>query len=382
MNKHKVKNGIDRIDTALNLISGARIGLITNPTGVDKNLISSIDILNRRKLLTCLFSPEHGIRGDGQAGEGIAGYTDKETGLTVHSLYGNSVHIPYEVFDEIDIIAFDIQDVGARYYTYASTLFHVMQDCASVGKKVIVFDRINPIGGMCAEGSILDRRFSSFVGMYPVAARHSLTIGEYARYINDAEKTGCDLTVIECEGWKRDCFFDETDLTWIPPSPNMPTVETALCYIGTCLAEGTNLSEGRGTTKPFEMIGSPWMDNTKIAREVNSIGLSGVKLRPCTFTPTFSKYALQKCNGIQLHITDRRSFKPFETALRLFEHIRSTHSEFEFIPPQDEASPAFADLLIGSDEWRKNSFDIDVFLKDQSVKLEDFKSKIKQYYLY
>lgn len=382
MQKIKVKNGIDRIDTALPMLSGAKVGLITNQTGVDRSLTSTIDILNNYGLLHCLFSPEHGIRGDGQAGEGINDGFDSATGLRIYSLYGGSTHIPKEVLDELDIVAFDIQDIGARFYTYTSTLFHAMLSCAAAGKRVVVFDRINPIGGVHPEGTVLERRFSSFVGMFPVATRHNLTVGEYARFINETERIGCDLTVVTCEGWKRDCFYDDTDLVFIPPSPNMPSVDTCLCYIGTCLAEGTNLSEGRGTVKPFEMLGAPWLDNLRVAEAVNTMALGGVIARPCSFTPTFSKYSSKLCRGIQLHITDRRSFKPFETALRLLEYIRNTHSEFDFILPQNKSANAFIDLLLGTAEWRKTYFDIERFLEGQNNKLSEYEERIKDYYLY
>ena len=382
MQKINVKNGIDRIDSVLPMLSGSKIGLITNPTGVDKNLTSTIDILHSKGLLYCLFSPEHGIRGDGQAGDAVSDFVDDVTGVTVHSLYNNSRHIPESALNEIDVVAFDIQDVGSRFYTYTSTLFYAMRDCAKNNKKVVVFDRINPVGGVSPEGTVLDRRFSSFVGLFPVATRHNLTVGEYAKYINDVENIGCDLTVVECEGWKRDCFYDETDLVFIPPSPNMPTIDTCLCYVGTCLAEGTNLSEGRGTVKPFEILGAPWLDNIRVADEVNKMGLGGVIIRPCSFTPTFSKYQSEKCFGVQLHITDRRAFKPFETAIRLLDYIRKTHSEFEFILPRNSENPAFVDLLLGTDEWRKDGFDVDLFLEKQNEKLKSYHEKIKEYYIY
>lgn len=377
-----VKNGIDCIDSALPRLSGARVGLITNQTGVNRELVSTIDILHKNKLLSCLFAPEHGIRGDGQAGAGVEDTVDSATGTPVYSLYGNSYHIPENLLNELDVVAFDIQDVGARFYTYTSTLFRAMQDCASMGKKLVIFDRINPIGGACAEGTVLDRRFSSFVGMYPVATRHGLTVGEYANYICATENIGCDLTVIKCKGWNRDLFYDETDLAFIPPSPNMPTVDTCLAYIGTCLAEGTNLSEGRGTTKPFELIGAPWLDNIRVADAVNNMGLGGVIVRPCSFTPTFSKYASQGCRGVQLHVTDRYAFKPFETAMRMFEYIRKTHSEFELILPKNPSNPAFVDLLLGTDEWRTDDFDIDAFLYRQNEKISEYNEKIKEFYLY
>ncbi len=381
MKKQKIYNGIDRIDTILPEISGARIGLITNQTGVNRKLKSTVDVLHERGLLYCLFSPEHGIRGSAQAGAHITAYTDEITGLPVYSLYGQNLNIPPDVLDKTDIIAFDIQDIGARYYTYTSTLAYAMEDCAKAGKKMLVLDRINPIGGEKCEGSVLDTRFSSFVGRYAVAVRHGMTVGEYAKFINETENINCDLYVIPLDGWNRELYYDETDLSWVMPSPNMPTVETAICYIGTCLAEGTNLSEGRGTTKPFELIGAPWLRNTMIADEINSQHPDGVILRPCNFTPVFSKYAGIHCNGIQLHITDRKIFKPFETAIRLFELIRRTHKEFEFLAPQG-GGHYFIDLLLGSDEWRNDDFDTNVFLKQQASKCDKYRENSKKYFMY
>ncbi len=382
MKKAKIKNGIDRLDEILPEISGARIGLITNPTGVDRNGVSTIDLLNERGLLCCLFAPEHGIRANAQAGEHISSSRDEKTGVPIYSLYGGSVHIPKEVLQNIDAVAFDIQDVGARFYTYTSTLAYAMEDCSESGKKMIVFDRINPIGGVAPQGALLDKRFSSFVGRYETATRHNLTVGEYASFINETQNISCDLTVVRTEGWERDMLFCDTDLAWIPPSPNIKNANTCFYYIGTCLAEGTNLSEGRGTETPFELIGAPWLNAERVAEIMNSQKLAGVRFSAERFVPTFSKYAGEKCNGIRLEMTDPREFLPFETALRLFELIRRTHSEFEFLPPHNENSPYFIDLLLGSNDWRRNDFDIECFLKEQNEKVKAYESEIKKYYLY
>lgn len=382
MKKQTVKSGIDRLAAILPDITGARIGLITNPTGIDKSFRSTIDLLHEQGLLCCMFSPEHGVRGDLQAGAEVLSYTDSITNLPVYSLYGHTPHIPQEILDSLDIVAFDIQDVGARFYTYMYTLSYAMQDCAKAGKRVLVFDRINPIGGVKPEGTVLDPAFASFVGRFPLATRYNLTMGEYARYINDTQHIACNLTVVSAEGWTRDCFYDETDLMWIAPSPNLPSIDGCLCYIGTCLAEGTNLSEGRGTTRPFEMIGAPWLDAERVADAMNGQNLPGVKLRPCYFTPMFSKHANALCRGIQFHITDRRAFLPFETALRTFDLIRRTHAEFAFLPPLKENGRPFIDLLLGTDAFRDEQFDADVFLKQQRAKLADYEKNIRPYYQY
>lgn len=377
-----VKNGIDRIDEFLPLLENKKMGLITNPTGVNKKLRPTIDILYERGLLECMFSPEHGVRGGESAGSSVSDYVDERTQLPVYSLYGNSVHIRDEILDRLDAVAFDIQDVGARFYTYIYTLSYAMEDCARSGKEMIIFDRTNPVGGNFIEGSVLDTRFFSFVGRYAIASRHGLTVGEFARFINETEGIGCNLTVIPVAGWTRDTFFDGTDLIWIPPSPNIPTVDSCFAYLATCLFEGTNMSEGRGTAKPFEHIGAPWLKNEAVAEHMNGLGLEGVIFRPCCFTPSTSKHKDTPCFGIQLHLTDKKCFKPFECGLRLLDYIRKTHTEFEFLPPYSNGSPYFIDLLLGSDELRRDGFDVDEFLASQNEKLKAYRETVKGFYLY
>lgn len=376
-----VLNGIDQPEVYLPILKDLRFGLITNPSGVDRSLRLSSDILHQSGALTCLFSPEHGVRGDRQAGAKVDTYVDPITGLPVHSLYSNGHHIPAEVLDTLDAVAFDIQDVGARYYTYASTLSYCMADCAAAGKKMIVFDRINPLGGIQLEGTVLDRAYSSFVGRYPVASRHALTVGELATWINTYEGIGCQLTVIPLAGWSRDTLFSDTDLSWIPPSPNLPTFDSALCYIGSCLFEGTNVSEGRGTTRPFEMIGAPWIDAEGIAAELRALDLPGVRIRPCYFTPTFSKYAGELCHGIAMHVTDPRTFRPFETGLRLLLTIRAHHSEFALTPPSPHGT-CMMDLLLGCNARILQELDADAILSAQADALAQFQKKCAACLLY
>ena len=380
--KKRVLNGIDRIDEVIPSLSGARIALITNPTGVSADGRSTVDILHEKGLLYCLLAPEHGVRGTAQAGEHIAGYTDERTGVAVHSLYGSGVHIPESVLESIDAVAVDIQDVGARFYTYTSTLAYAMEDCARFGKRMIVFDRINPIGAVKPEGSVLEKKFSSFVGRYETATRHNLTVGEYANYINATENIGCELVVVTLDGWERGMHFSDTSLEWICPSPNIKRADTCFYYIGTCLAEGLNLSEGRGTEKPFELVGAPWLNAEMIAEELNARHFSGVSFASTEFIPSFSKYSGERCNGVLLHMTNAREFLPFETALSMLELIRRTHKEFRFTEPQREGSNYFVDLLLGSDEWRNEDFDINAFLKKQNKRLDEYEQKIKKYYLY
>ncbi|MBQ7337892.1 MAG: DUF1343 domain-containing protein [Clostridia bacterium] len=376
-----VFNAIDRPSLWKELLRGKRVGLVTNPSGVDRSLRLTSDILHENGCLTCLFSPEHGVRGDRQAGAKVDFYTDAQTGLPVYSLYSQGHHIPKDISDTLDAVAFDIQDVGARYYTYIYTLSYVMEDCAAAGKEVIVFDRLNPLGGTTIEGTVLERAYSSFVGRYPIASRHALTVGEFARYINAVERIGCRLTVIPVDGWQRNHLFSMTDLSWIAPSPNLPTFDSALCYIGTCLFEGTNLSEGRGTTRPFETIGAPWLRAEELAQAMRALFLPGVKIRPCYFTPTFSKYAGELCGGVQLHVTDPHTFRPFETGLRLLTAIMKTHEEFSFSPPSP-TGVASIDRLLGCRDLRDADFSVDAFLAKQQDRLSHFRKAVAPYLLY
>ncbi len=347
-------------------------GLITNHTGVLRNLSSTVDMLKEKCNLTALFAPEHGVRGDVQAGENITSYTDKKTNLPVYSLFGDDTSESERIMISLDTVIFDIQDVGARFYTYAYTMTDAMKICAEHGVKFVVLDRPNPLGGTKAEGAVLDRRFSSFVGRFPTPTRSGLTIGEFALMMNETENIGCDLTVVPLEGWKRDMYYDDTDLVFIQPSPNIPSIDTAFAYIGTCIFEETNLSEGRGTTKPFEMIGAPWLDSKTV---IEKAGVQdGVILRECSFTPTFSDHKYCFCHGIQLHITDRNAFSPFAVGIRLLNAIKKTHSEFEI-------SPSIANL-IGTDDILKSNFLPEAFIEREAQKTAEWQSFSKKWYLY
>lgn len=349
-----------------------KCGLITNHTGVTRSLTSTADLLYRICNLTALFAPEHGVRGDKQAGENVSYYTDDKTGLPVYSLFGDNTLEVEKMLVSLDTVIFDIQDVGARFYTYQYTMTDAMKKCADNKVKFVVLDRPNPIGGLKTQGTVLDRQFASFVGRFPTPTRPALTIGEFALMMNECENIGCDLTVVPMEGWKRNMYYDDTDLVFIQPSPNIPTVDTAFSYIGTCIFENTNISEGRGTTKPFEMIGAPWLDSRAVIEKVGQ--QSGVLLRECSFTPTFSDYKNTFCHGIQLHITDRDAYSPFETGIRLFDAIRKTHKELE---TQYDITN-----LLGTDEIFDDSFDVDLFLKKHAQKTAEWQENSKKYYLY
>lgn len=374
--KQKVLCGADvlaRDGTAGLPISG-KCGLITNPTGVLKNMTATADMLREVCDLTALFGPEHGVRGDAQAGASVEDFAmDRATGLPAYSFYGKGQPQAEKVMAELDTVFFDIQDVGARFYTYQYTMTDAMCHCAKHGVRFVVLDRPNPLGGTTAEGTLLDRRFATFVGRYPTATRSGLTIGEFARWVNETEQIGCDLHVVPCEGWKRQMDWDDTDLLFIQPSPNLPTVDTAYSYIGTCILEGTNLSEGRGTTKPFELLGAPWLDVSTVIRRVGA--QPGVYLREAYFTPTFSKYAGELCRGIQLHVYDREVYRPFATGLRLFCAIRECH-------PKELVTRPFLYNILGNDAMNQPDMDVEAYIRAEAEKVAQWQEQTKKIQLY
>ena len=349
-----------------------KCGLLTNPTGVLKDLTPTIDMLQKECDLVSLFAAEHGIRGDIQASGEVTSYTDADSGINVYSLFGNDFTEAHKAIASLDTFIYDIQDVGSRFYTYAYTLTDTMEFCAKNNVKCIILDRPNMLGGIMVEGTILNREYSSLVGRFPVPTRYALTIGEFASMMNDIENIGCDLSVVKMQGWERDMYYDETGLQFIPPSPNIPTLDTAIIYNGTCIFEGTNLSEGRGTTKPFEMIGSPWFEPKTIIEYVGNI--EGAILRECSFTPTFSKYKDELCRGLQIHITDRNVFSPFALGLKIFDALRKTNKEFEYNP--------FVYNLLGTNEIDDDSFDLESFISIQQKKVIEWQETSKKWYLY
>lgn len=379
----KVKTGIDNIDEYMDIFKGKKVGLITNNTGYNCEFKSTIDILRERTNLTALYSPEHGIRGDIQAGEKVESYIDSETGIRVYSLYGKNKRPSKEILKDVDILAFDIQDVGARFYTYLYTMSYAMESCSEFNKEFVVFDRPNPINGVDVEGNFVDKNYSSFVGRYPIPQRYGLTIGEIASLFNEKFLIGCKLKVIPLKNWNREMYYEATELNFIMPSPNMPTIDTAVVYPGTCIFEGTNISEGRGTTRPFEIIGAPWLDGFKIADMMNRIKLYGVKFRPVFFTPTFSKHAGKLCGGIQIHVTDRKIYKPVKTGIFLYETIkRESKDKFHFVTFEGKKLKYGIDYLAGDSTLRKGNISTDkIYEKCQEDSLK-FKELKKKYHLY
>ncbi len=365
----------------MHLIRGKRIGLVTNPTGVDQHLTSDIDLLDHADHvhLVALFGPEHGIRGAHQAGAHVGSYHDEQTGVPVYSLYGKTRQPTAGMLKKVDALLFDIQPVGTRFYTYLYTMADAMKAAAKAHIPFIVLDRPNPIDGLQVQGPVLEPKYSSFVGLYPIALRYGMTVGELARYFNGQFHIHANLIVVKMRGWKRSMFYSDTPLQFIMPSPNMPTLQTALVYPGMGLIEGTNVSEGRGTTRPFELTGAPWIRADTLAEKLNARHLPGVRFRAVHFTPTFSKYRGHLCNGVQVHVVRRSVFNPVVTGLDV---IKEIHDEY---PRHFSFKPASFDRLIGND-WVRKDIEKGVSVKAMQQRwkkrLDHFKSIRRKYLLY
>lgn len=379
------------LDDQLDLVRGRRVGLLAHPASVDSRLTHAIDRLMATPdvELTALFGPQHGARGETQANMiEWRGYRDPRTGLRVHSLYGKTRKPTEEMLRNIDLLLIDLQDVGARYYTFIYTMALAMEACGQQGKEVVVLDRPNPVNGMDVEGPVLDPAFASFVGLYPMPVRHGMTIAELALLFNAEFGLSCKLSVVKMRRWRRRMYFDETGLTWVPPSPNMPRLDTALVYPGMCLLEGTNISEGRGTTIPFELNGAPWIEPDELAEDLTRLDLPGVRFRPAWFQPTFDKWAGHRIAGVQLHLTDRNVFRPFRTGLELIRAYRDRggrHFTWKQPPYEYEFRLLPFDILCGSDTIRRaleNGLDLDFIEQSWSEDLESFSLMRERHLLY
>lgn len=350
-----VQVGADQLPSiGSKLLKNKRFGLLTNPTGIDAKFRSTIDLCHQIEgaKLTALFACEHGLRNEKQAGILFEDEIDPVYGIPVYSLYGSNRKPTADMLREIDAVVFDIQDLGVRFYTYLTTLIYVMQSCAAHQVEVIVLDRPNPLGGYRIEGGMLEEGFFSMVGAWKMPAMTGMTIGEFARLVNGQMEKPCELQVVPLIGWDRSMEFPETGLPWIMPSPNMPTMDTVRVYAANCLYEGTNVSEGRGTTRPFEMIGAPWMQHQKLCEAMNDMKLPGVWFQPVTFTPSFKKHTGLLCNGVLTYVTDKEQFQSAETGLRLLHQIQSMHpDDFDWYRGNEDGLP-FIDILTGSDRVR------------------------------
>jgi len=404
----RVKPGVEVfLEKHLDLVKGKRVGLITNPTGADADLRSTIDLFRASPAidLVALYGPEHGVRGNAQAGEYVPFYFDDAFKLPVFSLYGQSMKpapgmlrnideymrsfdtnqtgkVPEEgMVKGIDVLVFDIQDVGTRVYTYVATMANAMEAAAEAGIEFIVLDRPAPINGLDMEGAVLEYpEFSSFIGRFPTPLRFGMTAGELARLFNDKFlDRAAKLTVIPVEGWRRDMWFDQTGLPWVIPSPNMPTLDTATVYPGLVALEGTNLSEGRGTTRPFELFGAPWIDGNALAAKLNALALPGVRFREAWFTPSFSKFQGRLCGGCQVHVTDRSSFRSVATVLHVIATVRAMYPDaFAF-------HPEYFDKVMGTASVRtalEAGTAVTTILANMQPGLDAFAALRKPYLLY
>jgi uncharacterized protein YbbC (DUF1343 family) len=331
-------------------LRGKRVGLITNHTGIDRARTPDIDLIARHPQLklVALLAPEHGIRGNVEAGDRVADETDPTTGVPIYSLYTSEDRGPTpEMLRDVDVLVYDLQEVGGRTWTYVSTMALSMQAAARKGIPFVVLDRPNPIGGEIVEGALLDPRFRSFVGMYPIPARHGMTVGELATLFNREHGIGVELVVARVAGWRRSQWQDETGLPWVNPSPNLRSLAGLTSYPGSVYFEGTNLSEGRGTDRPFEQIGAPWLNAAEVARAMNEMRLPGIRFEAATMAvaPTAGKHPGQTIPAIRFVVTDRRAYRPVRTSLLLIDEIRRQH-------PRDFAWTRTIDRLTGSDKVR------------------------------
>jgi uncharacterized protein YbbC (DUF1343 family) len=370
-----MRTGLEHLlDNPRRRLGGARVGLVANPTTVDRQLTHAIDRMHAHPEidLRLLFGPEHGVRSTAQYMVEVGDGRDPSTGLPEVSLYGatfDSLSPRAEHLAQIDVLLFDVQDVGARYYTYAATMALCMRAAKAASVKVVVLDRPNPIGGVQIEGGGLEPGLENFCGLYPVPQRHGMTVGELARLYNDTFGIGCDLEVVACDGWRRGDYYDQTDLPWVMPSPNMPTLDTAIVYPGMCLLEGTNVSEGRGTTRPFELFGAPFIDGRRLAEELARYDLPGARFRPCAFQPTFDKFAGQRCGAVQIHVIDRGAFESYRTGLAVLvavKHLWPNNFQWRTEPYEFRDDVLAIDLLTGMPGVRESidrGGDLDAVMK-------------------
>ncbi|MCX4979907.1 DUF1343 domain-containing protein [Streptomyces sp. NBC_00572] len=379
-----VRTGFERLaDDGYALLAGERVGIVTNPTGITRDARHIVDVMHadERVDLVAVFGPEHGFRGTAQAGGSEGRYDDPATGLPVYDTYLKSGQPLADVFTAsgVDTVVFDIQDAGARFYTYIWTLYDCMVAAALAGKRFVVLDRPNPVTGRAALGPVLDRAFATFVGREPIAQAHGMTVAELARLFNgEFLASPVALETVRMTGWRRTDFFDATGLPWVPPSPNMPTPDTALVYSGTCLFEGTNLSEGRGTTRPFELLGAEGIDR-RWAEAANALALPGVRFREAYFAPTFSKFQGKTVGGVQLHVHDREAFDPVRAGIGLLVTARSSWSGFAW------RADNWIDKLTGSTRVRTlidAGAGVDEVVGAWQADLAAFRAVRKEYLLY
>jgi uncharacterized protein YbbC (DUF1343 family) len=372
-------------------LAGKRVALVSNPASIDSAFRHSVDVLgdDPEIRLVALFGPQHGFRSDLQDNMIESPHAeDQRRRVPIYSLYSETREPTAAMLDGVDVLLIDLQDVGTRVYTYIYTMANCMRAAARHGVHVVVCDRPNPIGGIAVEGAALRPEYASFVGQFPIPLRHGMTIGELARLFNDRFSIGAALDVIPLNGWRREMYFDQTGLPWVIPSPNLPTLDSAIVYPGAVLFEGTTISEGRGTTRPFELLGAPWIDGERLAEAMNAKGLPGVHFRPVFFEPTFQKHAKQTCGGCQLHVTDRTSFEPVRTAVELvagFKHQAPSRFAWRQPPYEYEHEKWPIDILYGSDRLRRtidDAEDVGALTSSWKADEEAFRRLRQGYLLY
>lgn len=386
INVSKYKPGLEvLLEERINILRGYKVGLVTNHTGLTTEFDNNIDLLAEKSEvdLIKLFGPEHGVRGNIEAGDKVQDSRDKRTGLPVYSLYGDNKKPSSEMLDGLDVLLFDIQDIGVRFYTYISTLFYCMESCAENDIKFIVLDRLNPLGRK-VEGSIRKKDFESFVGLYPLPHRHGMTAGELALWGRNKFNLKLDLDIVKLRGWQGQ-YFNQLNEFWVPPSPGIPHFNTALIYPITCILEGTNISEGRGTANPFEYIGAPWIDPYLLKEEISKNNLEGIKFRPVFFKPAFSKHKNKDCGGLQLFVSDRNKLDTYLTSLTIIKII------FDLYPDRTDwlkigsENKYFVDLLMGDNSPRKkleNGLSPQDIINSWNKEKKEFIKERKQFLLY
>lgn len=374
--------GADRAQEYRNVFEG-RVALLTGPSGRTSDNRPTIDVLKECCNLQLLLAPEHGVRGDKAAGALFEDEIDRESGLTVRSLYTKtSKRLSQETLSLFDTLVYDMADVGCRYYTFLTTLRYCIEDCAAAGKRLVVLDRPNPLGDR-VEGGLLQPEVMSFVGGYQMPVCYGLTCGELAVMMNEELNCGCDLQVVPCGGLTRQMTFRDWGHCWVMPSVGIPRFETALLYPGTCLIEGTNLSEGRGTADPFGILGAPFIQAEEFARRFRAMKLPGVEATPVYFTPTASKHQGVLCGGIQLHIMDEKALRPVELGVRLLDLLRRMYpNDFAFLPPVRQDGKRFISLLAGHREFENPNWNADTILARYETESQAFRTRKMRYERY
>lgn len=383
----KVTPGLEvLIREQMGLVRGKRVGLITNHSAVTSDTTHILDaLLGAGVNITALFAPEHGIRGDIADGGTVLSGEDARTGITEHSIYGGSGKPTPEMLADVDTLVYDLQDIGARYYTFTSTMSNCMEAAAETGKQFIVLDRPNPVNGLTVDGQVLEPECASFIGLHETPDRAGMTIGELANLFNGVKGFGTDLTVVKCAGWTRDMWWDQTGLPWVVPSPNIPTVDSALAFTITCLIEGTNCSEGRGITRPFEIVGAPFVDPFNLADYLNAVGLPGVRFRPNHFIPHTSKHEKKPCKGVHIHFMERDAVQTVRTGLHVVKGLRDLHpGEFEFLPVNSSGRNHFAHVAgsLRTQEAIEAGVPADEIYASYQAGLDEFKKLRTKYLLY